>query len=219
MKGGLKAWGAARGVKYFLICYVDLMGVPRSKLVPTVAMDDMEKTGAGFAAFATYLDIKPSDPDTFAVPDAPCAVQLPWKPEVAWVPSDVVCRGKPVAHAPRNVLKAQIKKAEAQGLVIKTGVEVEFFILTPDASGPSDPFDVAAKPAYDQQGLMRRYDIVSTVCGTHSFSWLASHDCLLVAHLYRLHAAAGMGAVPERPRGCERAVRGALANGPCTYYF
>jgi glutamine synthetase len=112
------------------------VGVPRSKLVPTVAMDDMEKTGAGFAAFATYLDIKPSDPDTFAIPDAPCAVQLPWKPEVAWVPADVVCRGKPVAHAPRNVLKAQIKKAAAQGLIIKTGVEVEFFILTPDASGP-----------------------------------------------------------------------------------
>ena len=28
----------------------------------------------------------------------------------------------------------------------------------------SDPLDVSVKPAYDQQGLMRRYDIVSTVC-------------------------------------------------------
>lgn len=123
--------------------------------------------------------------DMFAMPDAPCAVQLPWKPEVAWVPADPFCRGAPVAHAPRNVLKAQardredrcgercgngaalvpiidishaaihrscpcivydativhawyhlymrpwiqMKKAAALGLVPKSGVEVEFFLL------------------------------------------------------------------------------------------
>lgn len=162
--GNLRQWGVDNGVKYFLVSYTDMVGVVRSKLVPTPAMDDMERTGASFAAFATYLDCKPSDPDTFAMPDAACAVQLPWKREVAWVPADPVCRGAPIAHAPRNVLKAQLARAAEMGLYPKTGVEAEFFILDPAAKGPADLADDAAKPCYDQQALMRRYDLISEVC-------------------------------------------------------
>lgn len=74
--------------------------------------------------------VRPRHPaDMFAMPDAACAVQLPWKPEVAWVPADPFCRGTPVAHAPRNVLKAQMRRAAGMGLVPKSGVEVEFFLL------------------------------------------------------------------------------------------
>jgi glutamine synthetase len=99
-------------------------------------MDMMERVGASFAGFATYLDSSPAFPDTFARPDVACAVQLPWKPEVAWVPADLVCRGVPIGHGPRNVLKAQVAAARAAGFVVKTGVEVEFFLLTPDGSKP-----------------------------------------------------------------------------------
>ena len=127
-------------------------------------MDTMQRVGASFAAFATYIDSQPSEPDTFAVPDAACAVQLPWKPEVAWVPADLVCRGKLIAHAPRNVLKAQVAAAAARGFTVKTGVEVEFFLLSPDGSRPADAADNAAKPCYDQQALMRQYDLISEVC-------------------------------------------------------
>lgn len=127
-------------------------------------MDDMERVGASFAAFATYLDSKPSEPDTFAKPDAACAVVLPWKPEVAWVPSDLYCRGAPLPHGPRTVLKAQVAAAAAAGFAIKTGVEVEFFLLNPEGTGPADVADGAAKPCYDQQALMRRYDLISEVC-------------------------------------------------------
>ena len=162
--GKLKKWGMEHGVKYFLVSYTDLWGVPRSKLVPTSAMNEMEKTGASFAAFATYIDSKPSFPDTFAMPDASCAVILPWKKDVAWVPADIWCKGEPIAHAPRNVLKAQVAKAAAAGLVVKSGVEVEFFLLTPDGTAPGDAQDDAAKPCYSQQALMRRYDIISKVC-------------------------------------------------------
>ena len=31
----------------------------------------MQKNGAGFAGFATWLDMSPADPDMFAMPDAP----------------------------------------------------------------------------------------------------------------------------------------------------
>ena len=39
-------------IKYFFISFVDLFGVLRAKLVPARAIGDMQKDGAGFAAFA-----------------------------------------------------------------------------------------------------------------------------------------------------------------------
>jgi len=36
-------------IKYFLISFVDLFGVLRSKLVPTHAIKEMQSAGAGFA--------------------------------------------------------------------------------------------------------------------------------------------------------------------------
>ena len=53
-------------IKYFLISFVDLFGVLRSKLVPARAIKEMQKTGAGFAGFAAWLDMSPADSDMFA---------------------------------------------------------------------------------------------------------------------------------------------------------
>ena len=90
-----------------------------------------------------------------AVPVPDTAIQLPWKPEVAWVASTCMMEGELVPDAPRNVLAAQTARAKELGLTVKTGVECEFFLLTPDGSDISDPADIAAKPCYDQQALMR----------------------------------------------------------------
>ena len=95
-------------IKYFLISFVDLFGVLRSKLVPARAIGDMQKSGAGFAGFAAWLDMTPAHPDMFSVPDGDAVIQLPWKPEVAWVPGDLYMNGKKVAQAPRNVLHSVI---------------------------------------------------------------------------------------------------------------
>ena len=43
-------------IKYFLISFVDLFGVLRSKLVPANAIKEMQTAGAGFAGFAAWLD-------------------------------------------------------------------------------------------------------------------------------------------------------------------
>ena len=58
-----------KGIKYFLISFVDLFGVLRSKLVPARAIGDMQKDGAGFAGFAAWLDMTPAHPDMFSIPD------------------------------------------------------------------------------------------------------------------------------------------------------
>lgn len=153
-----------RGIQYFLISYVDLFGVLRAKLVPASAIKGMQKNGAGFAGFATHLDQTPAHPDTVAVPDPESLIQLPWKPEVAWLASDVYCGGAEVPDAPRNVLKKQIAKAKALGLQMKTGVECEFFLLSRDGKSIADIHDEYPKPCYDQLALMRQYDLIKEIC-------------------------------------------------------
>ncbi len=131
----------AKSIKYFLISYTDLFGSQRAKLVPAPAIGAMQKAGAGFAGFATWLDMTPADPDLFAVPDPASLIQLPWKPEVGWLAADLWMDGKPVNHAPRNTLKREIAKAAALGYQMKTGVECEFFLIAPDGKAISDPAD------------------------------------------------------------------------------
>ena len=154
-----------KGIRYFMISFTDLFGGQRAKLVPAQAIAEMQRDGAGFAGFATWLDMTPAHPDMLAVPDPGSVIQLPWKPEVAWVAANCVMEDADVAQAPRNVLRRLIAEAADEGLHVKTGVEAEFFLLTPEGDRISDPFDTAAKPCYDQQAVMRRYDAVAEICG------------------------------------------------------
>jgi glutamine synthetase len=152
------------GLKYFLISYTDLFGSQRAKLVPAPAISGMQKNGAGFAGFATWLDMSPADSDMFAIPDPTTLIQLPWKPEVGWLASDIWMDGAPVAQAPRLVLKRVIEAAATAGYEMKSGVECEFFLINPDGTKISDPADIATKPCYDQSALMRRYDVITEIC-------------------------------------------------------
>ena len=151
-------------VKYFMIYFTDLFGGQRAKLVPAAAISEMQNNGAGFAGFATWLDMTPAHPDMLAIPDPTSVVQLPWKPEVAWVAANCVMEDQLVEQAPRNVLQKQIASAAKMGLRIKTGVEAEFFLLNSDGSQISDELDTAIKPCYDQQAIMRRYDVIAEIC-------------------------------------------------------
>jgi len=188
-----------RGIKYFLISYVDLFGTLRAKLAPAAAIGDMAKEGAGFAGFASWLDMTPADPDVLAIPDPASLIQLPWKKEVGWLAADPYMNGKLVEQAPRVVLKNMREKAAKAGYTLKTGVECEYFLVSPDGSGISDASDIQAKPCYDQSALMRRYDVISEICdsmlelgwqpyqndhedanGQFEMNWLYD-DCLVTA--------------------------------------
>ncbi|TDJ63634.1 MAG: type III glutamate--ammonia ligase [Proteobacteria bacterium] len=161
-----------KGIKYFLISFVDLFGVTRAKLVPARAIGGMQKDGAGFAGFAAWLDMTPADPDMFAIPDPDSLLQLPWRPEVGWLAADLWMNGKEVEASPRIVLKRQIERAQKLGHRMKTGVECEYFLVTPDGKAISDERDVQEKPCYDQSALMRRYDVISEICDCMiEFGW------------------------------------------------
>ena len=164
MAKDLEKWAKDKGVKYFMISYTDLFGGQRAKLVPAQAINDMAVDGAGFAGFATWLDLTPAHPDMMAVPDTEAVIQLPWRPEVAWVPANCVMENAPLAQAPRNVLLRLVDEAAKEGLRVKTGVEPEFFLLSPEGDEVSDRWDTAEKPCYDQQAVMRRYDVIAEVC-------------------------------------------------------
>ena len=151
-------------IKYFLISFVDLFGVLRSKLVPARAIGEMQKNGAGFAGFATWLDMTPADSDMFAIPDPDSLLVLPWNREVGWLASDLWMDGKPVEASPRVMLKKQIEKLSKRNLKMKSGVECEYFLISEDGKSISDIRDVQSKPCYDQSALMRRYELIKEIC-------------------------------------------------------
>ncbi len=151
-------------LKYFLISYTDLFGSQRAKLVPACAITGMQKNGAGFAGFATWLDMSPADSDMFALPDPSTLTPLPWKKEVGWLASDIYMNGQKVEQGPRNVLQRVTAQAAASGYQMKSGVECEFFLTLPNGSAISDPLDTGTKPCYDAGALLRRYDVITEIC-------------------------------------------------------
>ena len=160
----LQAVAAKKKLRYFLISFADLFGVARAKLVPAAAIKTMQKDGAGFAGFATWLDMTPAHPDMFAMPDADTLVPLPWRPDVGWLAADLWMDGKPVAASPRVMLKEQLKRAAKKGWRPKSGVECEFFLLDAGGGAVADERDTQAKPCYDQSALMRRYEVIAEIC-------------------------------------------------------
>ena len=164
MATDLAAVAKKDGIKYFLISFVDLFGVLRAKLVPAAAIGDMQKAGAGFAGFATWLDMTPADPDMFAIPDPNSLTRLPWQPEVAWLAGDLWMGGKEVESAPRVVLKRQIEAPPPRGLPHEERRRVRVLHHPARRLGISDARDTQDKPCYDQSALMRRYEVITAIC-------------------------------------------------------
>ncbi len=153
-----------KGIKYFLISFVDLFGALRAKLVPANAIKGMQRDGAGFAGFAVWLDMTPAHPDMFGVPDPASLIQLPWNREVGWLAADLWMDGKEVEVSPRIILKRQLELAEQAGYYMKTGVECEYFLVNEEGTAISDAADTQAKPCYDQQALMRQFPVIKEIC-------------------------------------------------------
>ena len=75
MAKDLAKWARDKGVTNFMISYTDLFDAQRAKLVPAQAIAGMAVEGAGFAGFATWLDLTAAHPDLMAVPDPSSVIQ------------------------------------------------------------------------------------------------------------------------------------------------
>jgi glutamine synthetase len=97
----LAAAVTARGFRFVLFSFSDLFGVQRAKLVPAPALETLERSGAGFAGFAAWLELSPARADLLAFPDPTSLMPLPGLPEVGWVATDLVLDGQPLPQCPR----------------------------------------------------------------------------------------------------------------------
>ena len=148
------------GLQFLLVSFTDLFGMQRAKLVPASTAAAMAGDGAGFAGFAAWLDLSPADGDVMAIPDPSSLTPLPWQPGVGWVAAELTLNGEPMAQCPRRLLRRQQQRAAALGYELRSGVEAEFFLLSPDGAAIADNADHQEKPCYDQLALMRQFGLI-----------------------------------------------------------
>ena len=91
MSINLEVVAEEKGIRYFLMNFTDLFGVVRSKLIPASAIKKMQKDGGGVAGHSTHLDMSPADGNMYAFADTERLIQLPWRPEVRWLPCSYLC--------------------------------------------------------------------------------------------------------------------------------
>jgi glutamine synthetase len=166
MAGDLADYAKKNKIRFFLFNFTDICGVQRAKLVPAEAAGKMQKAGAGFAGFATWLDQTPAHPDILVMPDTNAIIPLPWRPEVAWVAGEPWMNGEPLAQAPRVVLRRMIEQTAKRDMKLMAGVEPEFHLINADGTSISDHRDTQEKPCYDQSAIMRRLDVIGEICST-----------------------------------------------------
>ena len=103
------------GVKYIFSCWIDLLGVPKTKPVP---ISDFELLcmgkGPQFAVHSVSFvpELSPADPDQVPLPDLDSLVICPWDTSCAWVFSDLWWQDKPYNICPRSTLKRTIRNIE-----------------------------------------------------------------------------------------------------------
>ena len=154
----------AKGVKYCLGAYVDIHGVPKGKVVPIDHLAHMAQGSELYTGYALDgLGQAPNDDEIASVPDLDYIIQLPWQPEVAWMPADNTFKGEPYLLNTRVLLKKIQSQAAALGYGFNLGIEAEVFVLHKDEAGKlhvPNPDDKLTKPCYDARGFL------------HQFSWL-----------------------------------------------
>lgn len=163
------------GVRYCFPSYVDVHGVHKGKAVPIDHFDRMMRGSELYTGAALDgLGQGPNDDELAAHPDPAAVVQLPWRPEVAWVPSNLKYHDEPWPMCSRNVLQRQIDRAAALGLQFNLGIECEVFIVRQSGSTimPNNDVDTIPKAAYDVQLTLENYDFLDEcVSAMNKLGW------------------------------------------------
>jgi glutamine synthetase len=150
--------------------YVDLHGKSKSKVVPLTHFDQMMNGSELFTGAA--LDGVPqdiSDDEVAAMPDPSSATQLPWRPEMAWIASDLYLNGKPFEACSRGILRRVQKQAADLGYRFNLGIETEFFLMRDLPGGgiaPGSERDFLDKPCYDSRELLNLWAPVEEIVAT-----------------------------------------------------
>src|SRR5579862_5416514 len=98
--------------------------------------------------------------DFVLVPDMATLRHVPWQPGTAMVIADLTwLDGTPVVASPRQILKAQIDRLAARGLIALAGTELEFVVYR-------DSYEEAAAKHYYDLVPANAYNVDYSILGT-----------------------------------------------------
>ncbi len=166
----------SQNIKYLLPSYVDMHGVPKTKMVPIAHLERMMGGSELFTGAA--LDGVPqdvSDEEVAAHPDPESCMIVPWRDDCAWFSSDLWTEGKPFEPCNRGILKRVLAQAADMGYRVNCGIEPEFYVFADDENevDPLSPLPHLEKPAYDAVRLMDNLDhwLSETVDAMNKLGW------------------------------------------------
>lgn len=156
---------AAQGVKYAIAAWIDVLGRPKSKVVP---IDHLPNVLAGSERYTPrgmggIGAMDPVEDEVVGMPDPDTMRILPWDRRYVWFAADMLSAGvRPFALCPRTALKNQVAAAADIGYVCQLGVEPEFYAFKPESLRPgSDQLvpialseEIKPSPAYDVESAM-----------------------------------------------------------------
>ena len=132
------------GVKYILSCWIDLLGIPKTKPIP-ISEFELLCAGKGpqFAVHSVSFvpELGPNDSDQIPVPDLDSLMICPWDKTCAWVFSDLWWEDKPYNLCPRQTLKKAVKNADDAGYRAFCGIEPEFIAMRWENGQPVKAID------------------------------------------------------------------------------
>ena len=156
------------GVRYVLSCWIDLLGIPKTKPVPVEQFEALCRgKGPQFAVHSISMvpDLGPADPDQVPIPDLDSLVIAPWNHELAWVFADLYFKDEPYAVCPRSALKRQVEAARTAGYEFFAGIEPEFIVMRYTEAGDAvkafddDPRDASLRPQRQAFGYDAEFSI------------------------------------------------------------
>ncbi len=160
----------ADGVKYCIGAYVDIHGIPKGKFVPVDHLEDMANGSELYTGYALDgLGQAPNEDEIASVPDLDSITQLPWRPEVAWMPADNTFHGEPYEINTRVALKKVLKQAADMGFGLNLGIECELFVLKENEDGTlsvPNKDDKLSKAAYDVRCFMDQFGFLDRIATT-----------------------------------------------------
>ncbi len=159
--------------------FADHLGVARSKYLPLAAAG--HGTKHCMTMFAQHFDkqMTPTTPHSgflTGLPDVEAVYDLAdarpgWDEGVGVVVADLHYEGTLLAHAPRTVLRRAIEAWQARGLTPMVGIELEAYVLEPNATGGWKAIDTPGGMTYgvgpfvDPHGLMDDVMEMAERCG------------------------------------------------------
>ena len=147
---------AEAGVRYVFSCWIDMLGVPKTKPVPLSNFENLcMGRGPQFAVHSVSFvpELTPADSDQIPVPDLDTLVICPWDRACAWMFADLWWEDAPYNLCPRQALKRVVRDAAAKGFSAFVGIEPEFLAMRWRDGQPVKAFDNDPPPG---EGLRPR---------------------------------------------------------------